>query len=57
MTTTTYLKGNPMLVFSQEFAKIIQKKLSLKITFAIIKLGLKEHIVLILIRKAAEAIH
>ena len=46
-----------MLVFSQEFAKIIQKKLSLKITFAIIKLGLKEHIVLILIRKAAEAIH
>ena len=41
MTTTTYLKGSPTLTFSQEFAKIFQKKSSLKITLTIIKLGVK----------------
>ena len=41
MTTTTYLKGSPMLMFSLEFAKIFRKKSSVKVTLAIMKLGVK----------------
>ena len=57
MTNTTYVKGSPTLTFSWEFAKIFLKKSSLKITSPIIKLGVKNiAIVLILLRKATETI-